>query len=167
MGNKNVLCVKIASSAFGLGHLPVAPGTWASGGVAVLYVIIRWMVPSGWPSVLVMALLFAAVLIAGVPLAQRAEVIYGREDPRHFVLDEVAGMWLIFLLFQWRGPMVTAVFVFFAFRVFDVLKPPPIRRIEHLPDGWGVMADDLAAALYSIGALWLLCHGMLEPILSG
>ncbi len=160
----NDTLVKVASSALGLGHLPIAPGSWASGGAAALYVALRWLGPPGWRVLL--ALLFAAVTAAGVALAPRAERLYGCQDPRPFVLDEVAGIWLTCLLFWWRGPVSTAAAAFLAFRLFDVLKPPPLRRLEKLPGGWGVMADDLGAALCSALVLWPLCYGVLEPLLA-
>ena len=68
----------------------------------------------------------------------------------------VSILYLTCMLF-WSGtPWVGAAAAFAAFRVFDVAKPPPIRRIERLPGGWGVMADDLAAALYAAACLWLV-----------
>jgi phosphatidylglycerophosphatase A len=157
--------VKVLSSALGLGHLPIAPGTWASGGAVCIYVLLRWAGVPAWPVWL--AVLLVPTMVVGVVLAPRAEKAYGREDPRPFVLDEVAGMWLTCLLFWWRGPVATAVVAFFAFRVFDVLKPPPIRSIEKLHGGWGVMLDDLAAGLFSAATLWLLCYHVLDPVLTG
>ncbi len=156
--------VKAAGSALGLGHLPIAPGSWAAGGAAALYVALRWLGLPAWRTWL--ALLFAAVTLAGIALAPIAEKVYRQEDPRPFVLDEVAGMWLACLLFWWRGPVWTAAAAFLAFRVFDVLKPPPLRRLEKLPGGWGVMADDLGAALYSALLLWPLCYRVVDPLLA-
>ena len=162
---RNETLVKAASSALGLGHLPIAPGSWASGGAAGFYVILRWLGVPGWQGWL--ALLCLGVTVVGVALVPHAERLYGREDPRPFVLDEVAGMWLTCLLFWWHTPLATAAVAFLAFRVFDVLKPPPIRRLEELPGGWGVMVDDLAAGLYSALLLWPLCYYVLGPFVDG
>ena len=148
--------VKAMASALGLGHLPVAPGTWASAAAAAAYVLIDRL-PAPWAPVLLGALLLG-VFAAGLALVPAAEAAYGSKDPRQFVLDEVAGQWLTCLLFAWRGPLATAAAAFVAFRVFDIVKPFPIKRLETLPGGWGVMSDDLAAGAYAAGTLWLLAR---------
>jgi phosphatidylglycerophosphatase A len=157
--------VKAAASALGLGYLPVAPGTWASAGAAAAYYGLRAL---GDPlSYALLAMLTLLVLALGVGVCPRAMLVYGSKDPRTFVLDEVAGCWLTCLIFQWRGPAETAVAAFVAFRFFDVLKPPPIRRLERIPGAWGVMADDLAAALYAAASLYLVCYGVIDQLAGG
>jgi phosphatidylglycerophosphatase A len=141
----------------GLGYLPVAPGTWASVGAAAVYLALRRL-----PLQLCMAALAVGVvlvLLLGLALAPRALRIYGRADPGHFVLDEVAGLWLTCLLFPWPDGLAAGVSALVAFRVFDIAKPFPIRRLEKLPGGWGVMLDDLLAAVYAAAALWVLFYG--------
>lgn len=158
----NERAVKMASSALGLGFLPVASGTWASAAAAVVYVVLhRLLVPSGAdgptvPCVVVLAGLFLIAVALGFMVCPAAQRLYGQRDPRPFVLDELAGQWLTCLLFWWRGPTQTVIAAFVAFRFFDILKPFPIRRIEGLRGAWGVMADDLLAALYAAGTLWAL-----------
>jgi phosphatidylglycerophosphatase A len=88
----------------------------------------------------------AAVTVAGVWAAGEAARHFGRHDPGQVVIDEVAGQWLTLLL-TGVGP-VGAVIGFFLFRVLDVTKPWPARRMETLPSGLGIMADDLMVALY-------------------
>jgi phosphatidylglycerophosphatase A len=148
-----VAAVKAVASGLGLGLLPVAPGTWGSAGAALAYV---WLcsLPDPWDSAALPVALGACVLI-GLAVCPFAEVLYARKDPQPFVLDEIAGLWLTCLLFPWVTPWKTAIAAFVAFRIFDIAKPPPIRRIEKLPSGFGVMFDDLAAALYAAGALWV------------
>jgi phosphatidylglycerophosphatase A len=154
--------VRVAASALGLGHLPVAPGTWASAGAAAVYLALRGL---GDPlSYGLLAVLTALVIGLGVGVCPRATELYGSEDPRQFVLDEVAGYWLTCLLFHWRGPLATALAAFLAFRFFDVLKPPPIRRLERIPGAWGVMVDDLAAAVYAAASLYVVCYGVLDQL---
>ena len=157
--------VKAAASALGLGHLPVAPGTWASAGAAGVYLVVRCLPSPTWR--LVLAGLIVAVCLLGLRVCPRAVDVYGRSDPGPFVLDEVAGTWLTCLLFWWRGPIAAAIAAFVAFRVFDIAKPFPIRRIEKVPGAWGVMADDLMAAVYSAAVLWPLCYGALDRFLAG
>ena len=152
--------VKLTASALGLGHLPLAPGTWASAGAAVAYL---WLRSLGDPlSYGLLAVLTAAVIGLGIGVCPRAIEVYESKDPRHFVLDEVAGYWLTCLFFHWRGPMATALAAFVAFRFFDVLKPYPIRRLERVPGAWGVMVDDLAAAVYAAASLYVVCYGVLD-----
>ena len=108
----------------------------------------------------ILGVALAIVLVLGLGLAPWAERHWGGKDPREFVLDEVAGMWLVGLLcphaFLSPGSsrLLGVALGFIAFRVFDVAKPWPIRRIERLPGGWGVMLDDLMAAVYAAVFLW-------------
>lgn len=155
---------KAAASGLGLGYLPVAPGTWASAGAAALYVGVRQLRGVPWEAVI--GALFVLTVIAGLAVCPFAEAAYGRKDPRRFVLDEMAGFWLVCLGFRWRGAIATAIAAFIAFRLFDILKPYPIRRVERLPGGWGVIADDLVAAVYSVFALWLVCYDVLDRLIA-
>jgi len=150
--------VKLIGSAFGLGYLPVAPGTWASAAAAAVYWLLRlW---AGGAAAGIAGLLCLLTVAVGVGMGTRAEEMYGREDPGHFVLDELAGQWLTYALFWWGAPPLTVVTGFVAFRLFDVLKPFPVSRLEKLPGGWGVMADDLGAALYAAALSWLVGAGL-------
>ena len=147
----------IIASAFGLGYLPVCPGTWGSAGAVGFYVCLQMGL--GWP--LNAGLLAAALVVClavGIPLATSTERLEGRTDPGFFVLDEVAGQWVTCLIFWSAGWHLwqLAVACFIAFRVFDIAKPPPIRKVEKYPAGWGVMLDDLVAGLYGGVALWAL-----------
>jgi phosphatidylglycerophosphatase A len=129
---------------------------------AVVYWALReWLGPPGLVALAVLCLLAVTL---GVRLAPQAEAVYGRPDPRRFVLDELAGYWLACLLFWWRSPASTAVAVFCAFRFFDIAKPFPLRKLESLPGGWGVMADDLGAGVYAAATLWPLCYGVVERL---
>ncbi len=155
--------VKSIASVMGLGHLPLAPGTWASAAAAAAY----WLARSrlGPAGLVLIALGLVLAVAACVLVCPAAERVYGERDPRRLVIDEVAGCWLTCLLFWWRSPAHTAVAAFLAFRVFDVAKVFPIRRLEKLPGGWGVVLDDLAAAFYAAASLWPLCYGVIEEVL--
>lgn len=155
--------VRLAATAFGLGCLPAAPGTWASAGAAAVYLGLRALsAPLSYGLLGGLTLLVVAI---GLGVCARAIELYGSKDPREFVLDEVAGQWLTCLLFAWHGPLATAVAAFAAFRFFDVLKPPPIRCLERLPGAWGVMADDLAAGVFAAASLYLVCYGVLDQLM--
>jgi phosphatidylglycerophosphatase A len=97
-----------------------------------------------------MVTLFAVILATalGVPAATRIEQESGREDPGHVVIDEVAGQWLTLVVCKpdWQHALVALAL----FRLFDVTKPWPIRKLEALPGGWGIMLDDLAAGVLGL-----------------
>ena len=150
---------------FGSGLSPVAPGTAGSLAAAIVLYAVALADPSptAWAGVLVAGLFVAGTL--NVVLGPWAIAHFGRKDPQPVVLDEVAGVCLTALLMPTVGPhrLWTLVVAFAAFRLFDVTKPPPARQLERLPAGWGILADDLAAAVYAnlLGqvVLRLLVHG--------
>lgn len=134
-----------------VGFIPVAPGTFGT----LLAVPLAWgltCLPGGLQPAITVIL-----LIAGVPICGRAAQSLGKEDPGAVVLDEIAAYLLIFLFVPWHP--ASAVMAFAMFRLFDISKPWPVHRLEMLPKGWGIMADDVAAALYAAGVvralLWL------------
>lgn len=131
----------------GTGYAPVAPATVASLAVALLW----WL--AGPPAPALQALLLVLVSALGVPAAARLEARHGH-DPKLVVCDEVAGM-LVTYLGVATGGVAGCLAGFFWFRVFDIAKPFPARRLERLPGGWGIMADDLMAGLYAQAALRL------------
>ena len=90
--------------------------------------------------------------VLGVWAAGGAEKYFGRTDPGQVVIDEVVGQ-MVTLLLQ---PGATWKWLFALFRIFDVVKPFPARRLERSPGGWGIMLDDVAAGAYGLGVLALL-----------
>lgn len=145
----NALKLGIVSCGF-LGLSPVAPGTVGTlGGVAIAWCLRGTDAYLGW------LLLVCAVLYAvGRALAPWAEQRARGKDPGFFVLDEVIGY---LLTVAWvRGPSPLALVVgFAAFRFFDVLKPPPLRRLEAVRGGDGILLDDVGAGLYGLCVLAL------------
>ena len=89
-----------------------------------------------------------ALAVVGLGLASLAEKYSGGKDPQWFVLDEVVGYLAVLIGLPFRNPWIL-VAAFVAFRLFDITKPPPIRKVEHMPGGAGIMADDLVAAVYA------------------
>ena len=124
------------------GYAPVAPGTAGSLVGLGVYALVRWY---GGPGL--EAIVLSAVVAVGVWSATAGERYFGKTDPGHVVIDEVAGMLLtlLWLPVTWVGALVG----FLAFRVFDIIKPFPAGAAERLPRGWGVMADDLVAGVYA------------------
>jgi phosphatidylglycerophosphatase A len=132
------------ATVFGVGYAPAAPGTFGS--VAGL---LLWLLLPGSP--LVQGLTIVVLFVAGSLAGNAAEHYYGKTDPRHVVIDEVMGMMIT--LFLIPVGMGGALLGFLLFRATDVIKPWPANRLESLPGGWGVMADDAMAAVYANLAL--------------
>ncbi|MGB8952817.1 MAG: phosphatidylglycerophosphatase A [Candidatus Aminicenantales bacterium] len=136
------IITKVIATLFGVGYFPLAPGTAASGVVALGYQFL--LARLRWPFhlLLVSLLFFAGVIFSG---------IYARtlkqKDPRKIVIDEACGQLLV--LFQVPPNWGPVLFGFILFRLFDVVKPFPVRTAERLAGGWGIMTDDILAAVYS------------------
>ena len=145
-----VCCVTLVRAALalatclGLGYVPFAPGTFGSAaGLLVWAVLPQSAAAHGAAIVLIFA--------TGVWSAGIAEQHFRRTDPGPVVLDEVMGMLVTLFMVPVGWPGAAAGFVLF--RIFDVIKPPPANRLEHLRGGMGVMADDFMAAVYAHIAL--------------
>ena len=137
---------RLIGSGLGLGLLPAAPGTWASAAVLAAFAGGRLLWPGqaqgAWRWLLAPAV--AAVLAAlSVAVGNRLQ----EKDPRWFVLDELAGQ---ALALTGAATLAQAAISFVFFRAFDIMKPWPLRRLEGLPAGWGITADDLAAGALSV-----------------
>lgn len=135
----NKVAVLIATVG-GLGYAPIAPGTFGSAAGIGVYWLTR-----GWPIAWQLALI-AVITVGGTWAATRAANHFGKEDPGHVVIDEVAGQ-LVTLAFTGAGLYAT-ILAFFVFRVLDIIKPFPADRLERLHGGTGIMADDLMAGVY-------------------
>jgi phosphatidylglycerophosphatase A len=92
----------------------------------------------------------------GVPAATRVERESGRPDPGHVVIDEAAGQWIALIYSRVNLSHLLAGFLFF--RLFDILKPWPARQLESLPEGWGIIFDDVAAGVYALLLMLALRH---------
>ena len=140
---------------FGAGLGKPGPGTWGSVAAVLLWAGYGWGV-SHTPLALLIALLagIAFTLVVGIPAATIVARESGRHDPQFVVVDEAAGQWiaLLFTPFDLRHALIALVL----FRLFDMTKPFPLRRLEKLPEGWGIVLDDVGAGLYALGIASLL-----------
>lgn len=130
-----------------MGCSPVAPGTVGSlGGLALAWGL-------HWAPTPLDNLLIIAIVLVGIPICDRAAKLLGKQDPGQVVFDEIAAIPILFVV----NPLtwLTAILGFLWFRLFDVWKPWPASALEKLPGGLGIMADDLAAAIYAAIALWV------------
>lgn len=157
---------------FGLGYAPIAPGTVACLPVVVLVLLLARILGGDQWATLNRAMLEGSIallavigFIASVRFGNRAEQHFGRKDPSPVVMDEVAGQSIALLWLPWRvgsesralaWNLLLAFTAFFAFRLFDILKPPPARGLQRLWGGWGIVMDDIAAGLYALAATQLL-----------
>ncbi len=145
---------RIVVTGLGTGYLPVAPGTWGSAVIAGLYLLVACA--SGGSQLWVtgvMAVVLVAASAACVALGPYAEKQWGRKDPGRCVIDEWAGQALTYVALpltgDWYDWLIVCAAGFVAFRLFDIVKVPPAPRLEKLPGGWGILADDLAAGVYA------------------
>ena len=144
-----------------LGYSPIVPGTCGS----------LWGLPLAWGiaqiegfvepwslSFSIQLAVIAVLFIAGIPLCtSAARRLGGLKDPGAIVWDEIATMPVVFLfvpLADMSNPLILLA-GFVLHRIFDITKPPPCRQLEALPDGLGIMADDLVAAMFACGTLHL------------
>jgi phosphatidylglycerophosphatase A len=131
----------VIATVGGVGYVPIAPGTAASG----LTALALFLLPPSRPALVVLIL---AVILVGTWAAHDAERSLGGKDPGAIVIDEVAGMALSVVALPLTPAVLLAGFVLF--RVFDVVKPYPANALQRLPGGVGVMIDDLVAGLYAL-----------------
>ncbi len=138
---------------FGSGLSPIAPGTAGSLLTSILLMLVYLLIEPTflvWQIVLLAGLTVSSLLT--VALSPWAIVHFSREDPPWLVLDEVAGICtagLFLPIYPHWGELWPIAMSFLAFRILDITKPPPARQLEHLPAGWGILLDDLAAAVYA------------------
>lgn len=146
----------LTSTFLGVGLLPGGPGTWAALATAIIWYFAARAAhaSSGW---LTISTLIAAVAVTllGIPAATVVERESGCQDPGHVVIDEVAGQLVALLLIPLD--FGHAALAFILFRIFDILKPPPVRQLERLHGGLGIMMDDVAAGVYAL-IIGLIVH---------
>jgi len=147
--------VTLVATFFGAGRLRPGPGTWGSLAAMLLWWLLASHLPDSLHVPVILALIVASAAI-GIPAATLEARGCGEKDPSHVVIDEVAGqlVTLIACPILWK-PLLAG---FILFRAFDIVKPPPIRRLEKLPEGMGIVVDDLGAGVYGLIVLQLLLH---------
>ncbi len=131
---------KLISSLFYLGHSPIMPGTVGSlAGLLVYFLVNRNAVLYGFSIVF--------IFVLGIIFSGEAEHIYKHKDAKTIVIDEACGMLLALVFLPYNIILVISGFIIFRF--FDIIKPPPARKIEELAGAWGIMVDDILAAIYT------------------
>jgi phosphatidylglycerophosphatase A len=162
---KNLLdYFSLAVTTFGVGYIPLAPGTWGSAVGVLIYLAFRQfeatavnyfstrgaaeMQTTAWIHV-ANAILFLLFCLLGIWAASRATQLFRHKDPSEAVVDEVIGQLLTFLFVPFDISWKYILAGFLLFRVFDIWKPYPIDSLQNLPAGIGVCADDILAGVYA------------------
>lgn len=150
----------LVATFLGIGRLRPGPGTWASAATVLLWWgLTRWISPVGqaWAA----SMLALVAVLVGIPAATRVARAADLKDPQFVVIDEVAGqlITLIAVPVSWKSILLG----FILFRGLDIVKPPPVRRLEHLPRGFGIVMDDVGAGLYGLLLMQIALHFGLLP----
>jgi phosphatidylglycerophosphatase A len=149
------LWATLVATLLGVGRLQPGPGTWGSVATVIVWALISSRIPPEARSWATMAAA-ALVTLIGIPAATQVARASSLKDPQFVVIDEVAGQLvaLVAVPLAWKTFLVGLIL----FRVFDILKPPPLRLLERLPEGTGIVVDDLGAGLYALAVMHLLLH---------
>jgi phosphatidylglycerophosphatase A len=149
-------------TAGGLGFIQPFGGTWGSLPPTIVAFLLAWAAVPGWQLNGVLVLLGLVGCVACLRFGDLAEEAFVRKDPNPVVADEVAGQAIALLLlpwhlgeFWWNGVLAGSAFI--AFRIVDIVKPPPARNLEHIKGGMGILVDDLVAgamALVIVQVVW-------------
>ena len=134
---------ELIATCFKVGYLPLAPGTWGS----IFAILVWWVLLKDLDllifGIVIILFFFIGIIVSNIIIDQN-----DNNDPSYIIIDELVGQWLAL----WILPdgYFYIIIAFILFRFFDIIKPWPIRFIEQLPKGLGVMCDDLAAGLITL-----------------
>jgi len=154
------LWATLVGTFLGIGRMRPGPGTWGSAATMLLWAALAYNL-APWSRAPVAIGVAAMVTLIGIPAATRVARGAGTKDPQIVVIDEVAGQLvaLIAVPLAWKSFLAG----FILFRVFDIVKPPPVRQLEAIPEGAGIVLDDIAAGLYALIVMHLFLHfGLLK-----
>ena len=154
------LWAKLAATFFGTGLLRPGPGSWGSAATVLLWWLLSGWINPNWQPAATLLLAATAILI-GIPAATQVARATGLKDPQFVVIDEVAGQLIALTAVpvSWKSLLLG----FILFRGFDIVKLPPVRQLEHLPEGIGIVLDDVGAGLYAFVIMQVALHFGLLP----
>ncbi len=144
--DKNKQLFQCYVTGFGVGYCPIAPGT--AGSILGVLLFLPFQTTPLFYALPVLGILFGI----GVYTSNFAFALFGQKDPSKIVIDEIVAILLVLFLVPQSVVWWSAGFLLF--RLFDITKPIGVREAEYLPGGWGIMADDAIAALYTLLILW-------------
>jgi phosphatidylglycerophosphatase A len=166
-----MVCKRWLATCCGLGWLPPAPGTWGSLPPAVAFGLLMYFRVPGVATMVVLGVMALGAAAACVLFAPASMAATGKNDPSEVVSDEFAAQALTFLvvpllvprpLTGWESFLLAGV-GFLAFRVIDITKPWPIKKLERFPAGWGILADDIAAAIGAAVIVYVALRLLVSP----
>jgi phosphatidylglycerophosphatase A len=148
----------VIALGFGSGLPRIAPGTWGTAFAWVSFAVLdRWLNAAQWAG------LIGVMFVLGAIAAQRTGMRLGVIDSGHIVIDEIVAFWAVLVMLPDRAPAWMPAAAFVLFRIFDIAKPAPIKRLDaRIKNGFGVMVDDAVAAFYTllvIAVFWRLTRG--------
>jgi phosphatidylglycerophosphatase A len=146
----------MAATFCGIGFLRPGPGTWASLATALIWWTGASFLVLGGSQWFYATVAACVVIVLGIPVSSIVARESGVSDPGYVVIDEVAGQLIALIAVPLRWQYVLASFILF--RGFDILKPPPVRQLEKLPGGSGIMLDDVGAGVYANIVMQVLIH---------
>lgn len=132
---------KLIGSGLYSGYSPVASGTVASFVALLIYFI------PGFEQLYIIITVSILFFLYGIPLGSKFEKIYGK-DPKQCTIDEFVGMWISLIALP--KSIGIAITTFFIWRILDIIKPPPARKLEKINGGFGIMIDDVVSAIYTL-----------------
>lgn len=145
----------LVATFFGIGLIRPGPGSWGSAATVVLWWLVAGGIAPEWQPIAALGLAALAVAV-GIPAATQVSRASGLKDPQFVVIDEVAGqlITLVAAPVAWKSLLLG----FILFRGFDIVKPPPVRQLEHLPEGFGIVIDDVGAGFYALAVMQVVLH---------
>lgn len=150
----------VIATFFGVGRVHPGPGTWGSAATVVLWWLMARGIPNGFQPWLASGLALLVIAV-GIPAATRVARAASLKDPQFVVIDEVAGQLITLIAAPVTWKCLLAGFILF--RGFDIVKPPPVRSLERLPEGFGIVIDDVGAGIYALVVMQLLLHFGILP----
>ena len=139
--------IKNLGTLFGIGYLPIMPGTYASLAGLLLYLLIR-------RNLFIYLTVTTIVIVVGFIVSNKAQNIFKTKDPSKFVIDELCGILIVYFFIPFK--ISNIILGFIIFRLLDILKVYPIYKLERLRKGWGIMLDDIAAGVFTNIVLQIL-----------
>ena len=148
----------LTATGFGAGFAPKAPGTFGALEGVGLFLLTLLLHLSAMQHFILLVGLNILIFALGVWASKRTCEISNLEDPSQVVVDEISGQLIALtpLAFHWSTALIILGFILF--RLFDIFKPYPIRKLEHFPNGFGVMLDDVLAGIFAALIVWLVSY---------
>ena len=145
----------LLATGFGAGLAPKAPGTFGALESVATFCLMFVLHLSGQLNLILLIAFSLLSYVVGVWSANRVCNLLKNDDPKQVVIDEINGQFIAFIPLAFNPTILGIVIAFALFRLFDIFKPYPIRKIEHLHGGFGVMSDDTLAGVYAAVLVWL------------